>query len=810
MRCSALVVWGVVLSVARCSEGPGGDPMFEIHRNVTAVLGEAVDLICAYRGDSQIFGAEWTRRINSKRKSKGLAGFENGIPYARTGFSIPVSMTNLTVRMEVLSVDAEGEYVCEFESEEEYYSNSLFLSIAARPNIQIQLTTEMLNGSHYQSVWCSAVSGKPPPRISWSVGGRPAPDYPFTITVNNTAHTNGTSTLISTLRFPTHLQNEDNVTCTVYHPTFSDPVLTTMRVETYMTPNVSVKAEMVERGGSEFWVVSCVSSGGRPDTDISLVLNSDEEPQREDRRDSDTQTSSYLLPAAVYEGQNVTCVFGHPRFTHPVSMVTTLPSFYVSGVQWFFSSSGNSNSDFQDSGSVELWEGQNDVVIGLRVAGNVPRYNLSCSRDDGALPAGVEAVDGLLTVRGQVGLQHAGLYDCWLSYHHVRAGLQLNITVKPQDPQLIPPTVDLHAEDGVIECSAAGGVPAANMSWLLPEGVSEASWFNFTSPNGSYTVRSVLLLPACSPRERAATSPEHHRRLSHRVGKRRGIHRGAHLMNVSVQRQENSPLWTAVCDYRGPSTSVDLAWLLPGQTKSQTSLELEQEGRFLKARLTYQFSLSRHEGQNLTCVYQYERGSTERTVHVPRYYISAVRVQNHTTPLQSRYSGETIAHRLTLQENRQNQRILLRVEGSVPDYSLICKRSDGSLVQMERDWMLFRSVVTEQDGGLYTCQASFYHHTATVSFQVDVMCEDRLLLLVSLVCISSASVIVIVAFITCWACCIANKRTQQKGQEVLSPLTALMQEPGSPGARKPAIAEDSNQYAQLVHYAIVFEHKSTV
>lgn len=106
--------------------------MFEIHRNVTAVLGEAVDLICAYRGDSQIFGAEWTRRINSKRKSKGLAGFENGIPYARTGFSIPVSMTNLTVRMEVLSVDAEGEYVCEFESEEEYYSNSLFLSIVGK------------------------------------------------------------------------------------------------------------------------------------------------------------------------------------------------------------------------------------------------------------------------------------------------------------------------------------------------------------------------------------------------------------------------------------------------------------------------------------------------------------------------------------------------------------------------------------------------------------------------------------------------------------------------------------------------------
>lgn len=49
-----------------------------------------------------------------------------------------------------------------------------------------------------------------------------------------------------------------------------------------------------------------------------------------------------------------------------------------------------------------------------------------------------------------------------------------------------------------------------------------------------------------------------------------------------------------------------------------------------------------------------------------------------------------------------------------------------------------------------------------------------------------------------------------QGQEVLSPLTALMQEPGSPEARKPVMGDDSKEYAQLVHYAIVFEHKSTV
>lgn len=72
----------------------------------------------------------------------------------------------------------------------------------------------------------------------------------------------------------------------------------------------------------------------------------------------------------------------------------------------------------------------------------------------------------------------------------------------------VPPTirVDLQAKDGhrVIECSAADAVPAANVSWLLPKGVSGVSWSNFSSHNGSHSVRGVFLLPACLPWELTA------------------------------------------------------------------------------------------------------------------------------------------------------------------------------------------------------------------------------------------------------------------------------------------------------------------
>lgn len=56
-----------------------------------------------------------------------------------------------------------------------------------------------------------------------------------------------------------------------------------------------------------------------------------------------------------------------------------------------------------------------------------------------------------------------------------------------------------------MECSAAGAGPAANVSWLLPEGVSSAApRFNSTVHDGSHFVRGVVLLPACSPRELTA------------------------------------------------------------------------------------------------------------------------------------------------------------------------------------------------------------------------------------------------------------------------------------------------------------------
>lgn len=117
------------------------------------------------------------------------------------------------------------------------------------------------------------------------------------------------------------------------------------------------------------------------------------------------------------------------------------------------------------------------------------------------------------------------LKRCWSSMSHLNPALHNLVGAAPRMyflknvheyeifmlnlPSIsVPPTirVDLRTEDAhrVIECSAADAVPAANVSWLLPEGVSGDSWFNFTSHNGSHSVKGVLLLPACSPWELTA------------------------------------------------------------------------------------------------------------------------------------------------------------------------------------------------------------------------------------------------------------------------------------------------------------------
>ncbi|XP_014825168.1 PREDICTED: uncharacterized protein LOC106905082 [Poecilia mexicana] len=915
MGCSLLLILALIQNVAHSLEiqGSGEEPATVIAHNVTGVLGEDVYLKCEYLGAGEIQKAEWKRKFNSQDKFKKLVGIsgQNGKLFSRDGFSEPASLNNLTVRMRVSSVEAEGEYMCDFEEEAENSFSIIYVTVLAKPEVQIAVSSETINDTHYQSVLCSAVGGRPTPRISWLVGGRPPSDFPFPFTVNESeaAHLNGTSTLRSILRYPTHLQDEQSVTCVVKHETLPNPERSTARVETYAMPNVTIKADMVQEGGNDFWVVSCISSGGRPYADISLALDGNEEVRRENGKNSEGRSVSVWLPVAEYEGRNVTCVFKHPKFSHPEARGITLPTLYLSGVQLRSDLRSGSGDDLKAAEYLELHEGDSDVVISLEVTGNVPRYSVICKKDDGPLPEDVELVGKNLTIQGLVKHQHAGLYECNCSYLHLKAALQFNLTVRAQPPLLVSPTirVDSHSGGGfrMIECAAADAVPAANVSWILPEADSKDLWSNSTFYNGTH---SVLLLPACLHQELTALCVINHPAFKEAQNRsvtlplcappnitvsfssewERGqkyskmncsvvsvasaaavawhtghkndnisystetefqteglvstwssvffltsLYAGQNFtctvkhaslespeertiriplqkpprLSASVVRQQDSLHWLAVCECKGDCFDSNLEWALPKKAAGETIRHTRHKGYI---KLTYQFPLVLHEGHNLTCVYRSDNGITQSaTIHIPKYYIS-VKVLNNTSTLQSRHFDQPVVYRVSVYRNRPNQKVLLGVEGNVPDYSLDCRRSDGSIVQLDGAAMILQSDPSGQNKGLYTCFASFYHHTAFVSFQVEVLRESEQFMLVVLICISSASAILIVITVILCVCC-KRKKMPYKERESVSALMSLMHEPGSPEVRKPLAGMDgSKEYAQLTSFAIVFDAKSTV
>ncbi|KAL0174294.1 hypothetical protein M9458_030262, partial [Cirrhinus mrigala] len=136
--------------------------------------------------------------------------------------------------------------------------------------------------------------------------------------------------------------------------------------------------------------------------------------------------------------------------------------------------------------------------------------------------------------------------------------------------------------------------------------------------------------------------------------------------HVFLGNERYTDIWHAVCEYSGDGVKPNISWVLPDEdTATTATTEFKNYGIKVEVKSTQEFQLTQYEGKDLICLIQSNLGIDDRrTMRVPKYSISSIEVLNETT-LDRRSHGQN-EHRLALQENLSNQKILLRAHGNAP------------------------------------------------------------------------------------------------------------------------------------------------
>lgn len=94
-----------------------------------------------------------------------------------------------------------------------------------------------------------------------------------------------------------------------------------------VSPNVTLEMAVIENEGKAFFKVLCKAKGGRPHPSNTWI-----KPKSADKLCSahlmnfESLSSSHCFPLDVYEGENITCIFGYPHLS-AIEKTITLPKY---------------------------------------------------------------------------------------------------------------------------------------------------------------------------------------------------------------------------------------------------------------------------------------------------------------------------------------------------------------------------------------------------------------------------------------------------------------------------------------------------
>ncbi|KAF5893033.1 poliovirus receptor-like, partial [Clarias magur] len=744
-----------------------------IDNNVTGILGEEVHLHCLYSGIHNISFSSWSR-LSSETRLWAMAGYKNGKPFTKDNFFIPASHTNLTVKVNINSLEVEGNYACVFRTEDdEEFRDKLLLKVIARPYVNTHAEEEVLNGTHYQNINCSASYAKPSATLHWDIHGAPPRNDIFSIHNTHSTLPNGTVSIVSMLRFPIHRNNESSVACVVQHPALPDPITTIINLQTFVSPNVTLEMAVTENEGKAFFKVLCKAKGGRPHPSITWIKpKSADKPCSAHFMNFESVSSSYCFPLDVYEGENITCIFSYPHLS-AIEKTITLPTYYLTSLQLTNSSIKGKHLNTFDL--LIFDEEDSDIRIGMEVLGHVPQYEINCTKDGKPLSEDINVVVSDLIIKGPVETNHSGQYQCQASYYSHSASLRFEIEVKPRFklPALLHMTLlsNVTWDNGIkyteVKCMAENVSPDVNITWHT---VDCRSGIDASEPgkvvSGSHQDLGVIWkmarIPVYSYAGCKLICVMHHPALEKPMQKCIQIpFIEPPSRYVSVALQKDSTHWAAVCKCKSDEAMINISWVISdtNKTAQPSSKNTTTEGWRRVVMSIYKFDLSQHEGKLLTCVIQSEFGEVERrTIRVPGFFISSIVVLNKTLPLHRSHGEKTGLHRVVLKEHVSNQKIIFKVNGNASAYDIKCFRSNGLSAHTVGMALVFAQQVSESDAGLYTCSASWYHHNATVTVLVDIISQEIHSMMLILICFSSAVAITIIMVVTL---CIFCKRSEE-------------------------------------------------
>ncbi|GAA6074636.1 uncharacterized protein si:ch211-149e23.4 [Tachysurus ichikawai] len=787
---------------------------------VIGVFGEDVHLRCLYSGTQNISDSSWKRLDSKNHRVKMITGYKSGKPFTnKDSFSTPASNTNLTVKVNIKSFELEGNYICVFSSFEDEVMDTMVLRIMARPHVETHAEEEVLNGTHYQTVFCSASYAKPTASLYWDIRGAPPDKDIFSIHNTSSQLPNGTFSIVSMLRFPIHLNNESSVACVIQHPALTEPSTTVIQLQKFVSANVTMDVALLEKEGKVFLKVLCRAKGGRPHPSITWI-----QPESADSSCSanfttfESVSSSQCFPLDGYEGTNITCIFGYPHLS-AIERTVMMPTYYLTSIQ--LTNNSIKVNHLNTSDLLILEEEDSDIRISMEVLGNVPKYIINCTKDGKPLSEDVNVVVSDLMIKGPVGAIHAGQYQCQVSYYRHTASLQFEIEVKPRVKEPAPIHVTLLTNttwvNGIqyieVKCMAENVSPGASISWETGDCRSASEPRNVVS--GSQQEDSVVWNMARLPLYYYAGCTLIC--VVHHDGLKNPVQKSIHIpliepprSYVRVDLQKNSTHWAAVCEYESDEAITNISWIISDtNTATPLTINTTRVGSKVLVTCIYKFELCQHEGKFLTCVTQNNYGEVKRkAIHVPHFFISSIVVLNKTIPLHGRHGQHTAVHKVALKEHVSNQRIIFKVNGNASACDIKCFRSNGLSAHTDGMALVFAQQVSESDAGLYTCRTSWYNHNATVMVLVEINIQEIQSMILILICLSSAVAISLILMVTLCIFCKRNEEAHSSTQawKKRESLAALMQDPRSPQFKKAG----GQDYAELVHYSIVIDVKSTV